>query len=89
MIYNKTTLKQLDALMGSLNVKGIRERALKQQLEKFYSKISTALEKRSKDIAHKMLLEEAVPRRSTRVRAQPKDNPSMAFLKYVNKWKNN
>jgi hypothetical protein len=25
--------------MGSLNVKGIRERALKQQLEKFYNKI--------------------------------------------------
>ena len=25
--------------MGSLNVKGIRERALKRQLEKFYNKI--------------------------------------------------
>jgi hypothetical protein len=43
LIYNKTTLKQLDALMGSLNVKGIRERALKQQLEKFYSKIRYAV----------------------------------------------
>ncbi|GJN21326.1 hypothetical protein PR202_gb08792 [Eleusine coracana subsp. coracana] len=84
-----STKEELDALMGSLNVKGIRERALKKQLEKFYSKISNALEKRSKDIAHKMLLEEAVLRRSTRVRAQPKDNPSMAFLKYVNKWKDN
>lgn len=31
-----------------------------------------------------MLLEEGVLRRSARVRAQPKD---MAFLKYVNKWK--
>ncbi|TVU29702.1 hypothetical protein EJB05_21281, partial [Eragrostis curvula] len=84
-----STKEELDALMGSLNVKGIRERALKRQLEKLYSKISYALEKRTKDIAHKMLLEEAVLRRSTRVRAQPKDNPSMAFLKYVNKWKDN
>ncbi|KAJ1279519.1 hypothetical protein BS78_04G162500 [Paspalum vaginatum] len=81
--------EELDVLMGSLNVKGIRERALKRQLEKFYNKISNALEKRSKDIANKMLIEEGVLRRSTRVRAQPKDNPSMAFLKYVNKWKDN
>ncbi|GJM85260.1 hypothetical protein PR202_ga01695 [Eleusine coracana subsp. coracana] len=84
-----STKEELDALIDSLNMKGIRERALKKQLEKCYSKISNALEKRSKDIAHKMLLEEAVLRRSTRVRAQPKDNPSMAFLKYVNKWKDN
>ncbi|KAL6634162.1 hypothetical protein ACP70R_026833 [Stipagrostis hirtigluma subsp. patula] len=81
--------EELDALMGSLNVKGIRERALKGQLEKFYNKISNALEKRSKDIANKILLEEAVLRRSTRVRAQPKDNTTMAFLKYVNRWKEN
>ncbi|XP_062219321.1 uncharacterized protein LOC133919087 [Phragmites australis] len=84
-----STKEELDTLMGSLDVKGIRERALKRQLEKFYNKISNALEKRSKDIAYKILLEEAVLRRSTRVRAQPKDNPSMAFLKYVNKWKEN
>ncbi|CAN6238353.1 unnamed protein product [Urochloa humidicola] len=83
------TKEELDALMGSLNVKGIREKALKRQLEKFYNKISNALEKRTKDIVNKMLLEEGVLRRSTRVRAQPKDNPSMAFLKYVNKWKDN
>ncbi|KAL6899769.1 hypothetical protein ACP4OV_006427 [Aristida adscensionis] len=81
-----STKEELDALMGSLNVKGIRERALKQQLEKFYNKISNALEKRSKEIANKILLEETVLRRSTRVRAQPKDSSSMAFLKYVNKW---
>lgn len=81
--------EELNALMGSLNVKGIRERALKRQLEKFYTKISNALEKRSKEIANKMLVEEGVLRRSTRVRAQPKDSASMAFLKYVNKWKDN
>lgn len=50
---------------------------------------SNALEKRLKDITHKTLLDEAVLRRSTRVRAQPRDSPSMAFLKYVNKWKAN
>ena len=36
---------QLDALMGSLNVKGIREKALKRQLEKFYNKIRCVISK--------------------------------------------
>ncbi|XP_006647375.1 DDT domain-containing protein DDB_G0282237-like [Oryza brachyantha] len=84
-----STKEELDALMCSLNMKGIRERALKQQMDKLYSKISNALEKRSKEITNKLLLEEVVLRRSTRVQAQPRDNPSMAFLKYVNKWKDN
>ncbi|KAG8058996.1 hypothetical protein GUJ93_ZPchr0002g25523 [Zizania palustris] len=84
-----STKEELDALMSSLNIKGIRERALKRQLDKLYIKISNVLEKRSKEITNKLLLEEAVLRRSTRVRAQPRDNPSMAFLKYVNKWKDN
>ena len=35
--------EQLDALMGSLNCKGERERTLKQQLEKFYSRIRLVL----------------------------------------------
>lgn len=35
-------LKQLDALIGSMNTKGERERALKKQLEKFYNKIWSA-----------------------------------------------
>lgn len=50
---------------------------------------SMALQKRSKDVAQKILLEEAVLRRSTRVRAQPRDSSAMAFLRYVNKWKEN
>lgn len=82
-----STKEELDALIGSLNIKGIRERALKRQLEKFYDKISNALEKRLKDVTQKMLLEEAVLRRSSRVHAQPKDSPSMSFLDYVNAWK--
>uniref|UniRef100_A0A0E0DEM3 DDT domain-containing protein n=1 Tax=Oryza meridionalis TaxID=40149 RepID=A0A0E0DEM3_9ORYZ len=84
-----STKEELDALIGSLNVKGIRERALKRQLDKFYNTISNALEKRTKDVTQKMLLEEAALRRSSRVQAQPRDNPSMLFLKYVNKWKEN
>uniref|UniRef100_A0A0D9W599 DDT domain-containing protein n=1 Tax=Leersia perrieri TaxID=77586 RepID=A0A0D9W599_9ORYZ len=84
-----STKEELDALIGSLNVKGIRERALKQQLDKFYNTISNALEKRMKDNSQKILLEEVVLRRSSRVLSQPKDNPSMSFLKYVNKWKGN
>ncbi|XP_073013185.1 uncharacterized protein [Typha latifolia] len=83
-----TTAEELNALLSSLNPKGERERALKRQLEKFYNRISAALHKRSKD-AQRDLLEEAVLRRSTRVRAQPRVNPAMAFLKYVNKWKEN
>ncbi|KAG1370024.1 DDT domain-containing protein [Cocos nucifera] len=74
--------EELDALMGSLNPKGERERALQRQLEKYYLRISMALQKRSKDVAQKILLEEAVLRRSTRVRAQPRDSPAMAFLRY-------
>jgi hypothetical protein len=37
-------LQQLDALIGSLNIEGIRERALEQELEKFYDKIRYATE---------------------------------------------
>lgn len=79
--------EELDALMGSLNVKGERERALKKQLEKFYSRICAEFQKRSRDLSHKIALEEAVLRRSTRVRAPPRENPANAFLRYVNKWK--
>ncbi|XP_021742102.1 DDT domain-containing protein DDB_G0282237-like isoform X2 [Chenopodium quinoa] len=79
--------EELDALMGSLNPKGERERALKKQLDKYYSRISKELQKRSKDIARKTAIEDAILRRSTRVRAPPKDNPSLAFLQYSNKWK--
>ncbi|XP_042505701.1 DDT domain-containing protein DDB_G0282237-like [Macadamia integrifolia] len=77
--------EELDALMGSLNCKGERERALKKQLEKCYSRICPALHRRSRDIAQKIALDEAVLRRSTRV--PPRDNPALAFLRYVNKWK--
>ncbi|GLT47249.1 hypothetical protein SLA2020_209570 [Shorea laevis] len=79
--------EELDALMGSLNRKGERERALHKQLEKFHNKMSMELQKRSKDLAHRMEAEEAVLRRSTRVRAPPRENPANAFLRYVNKWK--
>ncbi|KAL6885853.1 hypothetical protein ACP4OV_010114 [Aristida adscensionis] len=82
-----STKEELDALRGSLNIKGTRERALKQQLDKSCDKISDALEKRLKDIEQGMSLKESVVRRSSRVHAQPKDNPSASFLKYVNKWK--
>ncbi|KAF8011750.1 hypothetical protein BT93_I0017 [Corymbia citriodora subsp. variegata] len=81
------TKEELDALMGSLNRKGERERALQTQLDKFYGKICMGLQKRSKLSADKIALEEAVLRRSTRVRAPPRDNPADAFLRYVNKWK--
>ncbi|MCL7041692.1 hypothetical protein MKW94_004400 [Papaver nudicaule] len=82
-----STKEELDAFVGSLNPKGERERALQKQLEKSYDKISSALQKRSKDIATNIALEEAVVRRSTRVHAPVRDNPARAFLRYVNKWK--
>ncbi|KAK1267293.1 hypothetical protein QJS04_geneDACA009058 [Acorus gramineus] len=81
--------EELNSLMGSLNPKGVRERNLKKQLEKHYQRISLALQKRSKDMAQRVMLESAVLRRSTRVRAPPKENPAMAFLNYINKWKEN
>ncbi|KAL0927027.1 hypothetical protein M5K25_001179 [Dendrobium thyrsiflorum] len=48
---------------------------------------STALQKRSKDIAQKVLMDEGELRRSARVRSQPRCSPAMAFHKYTNKWK--
>ncbi|KAL5704141.1 hypothetical protein ACHQM5_022613 [Ranunculus cassubicifolius] len=79
--------EELDAIMGSLNPKGERERALQIQLKKSYDKICLGLQKRSKFVAHKNAMEEAVLRRSSRVRAPRWDNPSLAFLSYVNKYR--
>ncbi|XXG60485.1 hypothetical protein AAC387_Pa04g2384 [Persea americana] len=79
--------EELDMLMASLNPKGERELALRKQLEKYYLRLCTALQKRSKDLAQRIALEEAVLRRSTRVQSKAKDSPAKAFLKYVNKWK--
>ncbi|WCJ37628.1 DDT domain-containing protein [Euphorbia peplus] len=77
--------EELDAFMGSLNCKGEREKALREQLEKLYSRICVGLQKRSKQADQKIGVdEEAVLRRSTRVRALPRENPANA---YVNKWK--
>ncbi|XP_031380217.1 DDT domain-containing protein DDB_G0282237 isoform X2 [Punica granatum] len=81
------TKEELDLLIRSLNCKGEREKALHRQLEKYYTRICTELQKRSKELADKIAMEEAVVRRSTRVRAPPRDNPANAFLRYVNKWK--
>lgn len=48
---------QLDALIGSLNVKGIRERALKRQLDKFYNTIrySIFIQRKKYKIIHSLL----------------------------------
>ncbi|KAF5745091.1 DDT domain-containing protein [Tripterygium wilfordii] len=82
------TKEELDALIGSLNLKGERERALKKQLETYYGKICTELQKQSKDFTGKIAMEEEeVVRRSTRVRVPPGENPANAFLRYINKWK--
>lgn len=78
--------EELDALMSSLNCKGERERALRKQLEKYYSRICSEVQKRSKDLMHR-IIDESVLRRSTRVRAPPRQNPANAFLRYVNKWR--
>ncbi|OQU81625.1 hypothetical protein SORBI_3006G087800 [Sorghum bicolor] len=80
-----STKQELDALLGSFNIKGIRERALKRQLDKLYDKISNALESRLKDVQQKMLLQGVEVRRSSRLHAQQKED--MSFLQYVNKWK--
>ncbi|KAL8130521.1 hypothetical protein V2J09_019676, partial [Rumex salicifolius] len=73
--------EELDDLIASLNPKGIRERALKGQLE------NLEMQKRAKDEAHKVELDGALVRRSTRVKAPPRENPALAFIKYTNKWK--
>ncbi|KAL3844805.1 hypothetical protein ACJIZ3_002208 [Penstemon smallii] len=82
------TKEEIDALIGSLNPKGEREKALKDQLLKIYSKICSGLQKRSKEAVQRTAMEKAAPvRRSTRVLALSRENLAAAFLKYVNKWK--
>lgn len=78
---------ELDALMGSLNPKGEREMALGRQLKKSYDRICKGLQKRSKFIARKNVMEDAEIRRSSRVRAPRWDNPALSFLNYVNEFK--
>ena len=46
---------------------------------------SIALQKRSREVSQKTLLEDSELRRSTRVRAKPREKPK--FITYVNKWK--
>lgn len=48
---------------------------------------SLELNKRTKDLTNQIAVEEAVLRRSTRVRAPPRENPATAYLRYVNRWK--
>ncbi|KAG6396274.1 hypothetical protein SASPL_142421 [Salvia splendens] len=84
--YYQTT-EELDALIGSMNTKGERERALKKQLEKFYNKICSQLQMRSSEGVQRDEMEEALVRRSTRVRAPPRESATHLFLKYMNKWK--
>ncbi|GAB2218840.1 hypothetical protein Droror1_Dr00002072 [Drosera rotundifolia] len=79
--------EELDAFMGFLNPKGERENALKKQLERHYNKICVEMQKRNKENAQRSAAEEAELRRSSRVRAPPRENPALAFLKYVNHWK--
>jgi hypothetical protein len=73
---------QLDALFNSLNVKGIRERSLQKELETLYEKISTALQKRSKELAQQYAVEEALVKQSERLRSAPQ---LTGFLAYVNR----
>lgn len=78
--------EELDSLICSLNPKGVRELALKNRLEKYYTSICTAFQKRSKQIIRKAKLEDtSVLRRSIRVSApQKNEQDAPSFLKYVN-----
>lgn len=77
--------EELDALYGSLNPKGIREKALQRQLEKQFSRISDAMQKRTKDIAQRIAAEDAFVRRSSRVKSVPQEKGPVA---YKNKYRN-
>ncbi|KAL3834209.1 hypothetical protein ACJIZ3_008945 [Penstemon smallii] len=78
---NFTILATIDALIGSLNPKGVRERALKKQLQKLYNKIWLI----EGDSVQGIETEEAMVRRSTRVRAPAKEKPEFSSMK--KKWK--
>eukprot|EP00897_Mesotaenium_endlicherianum_P005892 jgi/Mesen1/5330/ME000266S04517 len=75
--------EEVSDLLGSLNPKGIRERALQRQMKKVVPRISAAIQKRAKEFAQRLAFEEAAVRRSSRVRTTPRQAP---FLSYVNKY---
>lgn len=85
--------EELDGLMGSLNPKGVRELNLQMQLQKHYSKICAAFQKRlkqmarSKEMSQNVVSDTPVLRRSVRVSVLPEDKKLPPFLGYVNKWK--
>ncbi|KAH7298775.1 hypothetical protein KP509_25G058800 [Ceratopteris richardii] len=71
--------EELEALYGSLNTKGIRECALQRQLEKHYHRISDALQRRTREIAQRIALEDSSVRRSTRGRSAPQQVPETTY----------
>ncbi|KAI5081067.1 hypothetical protein GOP47_0004250 [Adiantum capillus-veneris] len=71
--------EELEALYGSLNPKGIRERGLQRQLEKHYNKISDALQKRTKEITQRIALEDSFVRRSSRSKAGPQQTLEVTY----------
>ncbi|XP_031481436.1 uncharacterized protein LOC116251343 isoform X4 [Nymphaea colorata] len=77
--------EELDGLMASLNPKGERELALKEQLEQQYTKICFAMQKRSKEMVQMVKADAFVLRRSARLCAPLKNNSVPAFLTYINK----
>ncbi|KAG4997371.1 hypothetical protein JHK82_028146 [Glycine max] len=52
--------------------------------ESTVAKKSSELQKSSKDLVHKVAQDDSMVRRSTRVWAPPRENPSKAFVKYAN-----
>ncbi|MCO5613434.1 hypothetical protein L7F22_067710 [Adiantum nelumboides] len=71
--------EELEALYGSLNPKGIRERALQRQLEKHFNKISDALQKRTREITQRVALEDSSIRRSSRSKAGPQQTVEVTY----------
>eukprot|EP00250_Pteridium_aquilinum_P009838 c18970_g1_i4 orf=1239-2444(+) len=78
--------EELEALYRSLNPKGIREKALQRQLEKHYSKISDAFQRRSKDIVHRFATDDCTVRRSSRVKHVQQQEVAVVYKNKYRSW---
>ncbi|KAI8032589.1 Bromodomain adjacent to zinc finger domain protein 1A [Camellia lanceoleosa] len=75
------------ACMGAPDDKSVQDHGGSKADNTMQMGLGLKLHKRSKEVAREIAMDEAVLRRSTRVRAPPRDSPAVAFLRYVNKWK--
>ena len=83
MCWVALTIDQIEELIERLDPRGVRERALREQLEKHAPAIFKAIEERDKEALAAAQMAEPV-RRSSRVQQRAQERETRSFLLYVN-----